>query len=140
MVESELKSTKKQPIWLMVNRGEQNAGGVHYHLISHSHKWRPPTDVIETDQAIIVRVEIAGMQDSEFSISLNDRILTIQGIRPDMDERHAFHQMEIRYGEFFTDVMLNWAIDSDALEADYSDGILKLVLPKAKVHQIKIEK
>ena len=32
MVESELKSTKKQPIWLMVNRGEQNAGGFHYHL------------------------------------------------------------------------------------------------------------
>jgi len=140
MVESELKSTPKKPVWLMVNKDEQNAGGLHYRLRSHSHKWRPPTDVIETDQAIVVRVEIPGMQDSEFSISLSDQTLTIQGVRPDMDERGAFHQMEIRYGEFLTDVGLNWEIDSRSVEADYSDGILKLVLPKAKTHKIKIEK
>jgi HSP20 family protein len=140
MVESELKSTPKKPIWLMVNKDEQNAGGFHYHLRSHSHKWRPPTDVIETDQEIIVRVEIAGMRDSEFSISLNDRTLTIQGVRPDMDDRHAFHQMEIRYGEFLTEVALNWAVDSRSVEADYSDGILKLIMPKAKPQKINIKK
>jgi HSP20 family protein len=80
------------------------------------------------------------MRESEFSISLEDRVLSIQGIRPDQPERRAYHQMEIRFGEFNTEVDLHWAVDSQAVEAEYKDGILMLVLPKAKSHQIKVGK
>lgn len=138
MVDIELKSTPTDPAWLTPD--DQGKGHFHYRIGTRSHKWRPPTDVYETDTAIIVRVEIAGMRDSEFSISLDNRILTIQGLRTDRDERRAFHQMEIRYGEFSTTLELHWAIDSKSIAAEYNDGVLRLVLPKAVPHKIEIGK
>jgi len=140
MVEIELKSAPDQPIWLEPEDREHTPGRYHFRLGKQSHKWRPPTDVYETDEAIIVRVEIGSMKDSDFSISLKDRSLFIQGVRPDRDERTTFHQMEVRFGEFESYIELHCPVDSQKVEAEYKDGFLRLVLPKAKPHHIKIEK
>ena len=140
MVDITLKINPKEPVWLIPEEKERSTGNFHYRLGSRSHKWRPPTDVFETEDAFVVRVEIAGMRDSEFNITLDDRIVIIQGVRPDRDERRAFHQMEIRYGEFSTSIQLNGPVDIQAVEAQYMDGMLRLVLPKALTHQIKIGK
>ena len=40
--------------------------------------WRPPTDVYETEEAIMVRMEIAGMNESDFVIELKGRLLLIR--------------------------------------------------------------
>ncbi len=140
MVELELKQDTGDPRRLSLEDNEKGLGHFHYRVGSRSHKWRPATDVYETEEAFIVRVEIAGMRDGEFTITLEERTVTIQGSRPDRDERRAFHQMEIRYGEFSTSVELHWPIDSEAVEAEYADGILRLVLPKAVPHEIRIGK
>jgi len=140
MVDITLKTDPKDPLWMMPDEKETSTGHFHYRVGRRSHKWRPPTDVYETEDSFVVRVEIAGMRDSEFNISLDDRVITIQGVRPDLDERRAFHQMEIRYGEFSTVIQLNWPVETQAVEAEYNDGILHLVLPKAVTHQIKIGK
>ncbi len=100
--------------------------------------WRPPTDVFETEQAVVVRVEIAGMREGDFTIELNGRILSIRGVRPDLTERRAFHQMEIRFGEFNLDLELPAYIEPDRVQAVYSDGFLRVSLPKARPRQIPI--
>lgn len=100
--------------------------------------WRPPTDVYEHDDRIVVRVEIAGMNESDFSISLDSNILTIHGIRPDSNERRAYHQMEINFGEFMTSVEINISIDTDLVRAEYLNGFLWVYLPKAQPKVIKI--
>lgn len=106
---------------------------------SRSRAWRPPTDVYETEEDIIVRVEIAGMQEAEFSVLLEDTQVSIQGKRQDDNsERRAYHQMEIRFGEFCSQLELSWPIDSKNVEADYQDGFLWVRLPKARSHQIRI--
>jgi HSP20 family protein len=110
----------------------------HYHVNNSSQHWCPPTDVYEIEDAVIVRVEVAGMQEAEIKISLDHDFLTIQGIRPDQSEHRAFHQMEIRFGEFKTQVSLHWTIDSAQIDAEYQDGFLRLTLPKAKPHRIEI--
>jgi len=46
--------------------------------------------------------------------------------------------MEIPFGEFRTQVELHWAIDHEAIQAEYEDGFLRLVLPKTKPHNIEI--
>ena len=138
MVTIELKSSSKEPDWYSLDDNESQIGNFHYRVTSKSRKWRPPTDVFETPDAIIVRVEIAGMQESDFSVSLDDRFLTISGARSDKSEQRAFHQMEVRFGEFITQVELNWTIDAQSVEAVYSEGVLRLVLPKAKKHKIDI--
>jgi HSP20 family molecular chaperone IbpA len=94
------------------------------------HVWRPPTDVYETEDAITVRIEVAGMRQSDFSIFLVERSLTVRGVRQDTSERRAYHQMEIPFGEFSTEVDLPYPVIAEEIEASYCDGFIKLILPK----------
>ena len=110
-----------------------------WRLGSRPHAWRPPTDLYETEDALIVRVEIAGMGEHEFNISLVERNLIIRGIRQDTSERGAFHQLEIAFGEFISVVELPYLVDSEKVEATYKDGFLRIVLPKALAKHIKVE-
>jgi HSP20 family protein len=110
-----------------------------WRIISRPHAWHPPTDVYETDTAIIIRVEVAGMRESDFTISLVERNLTIHGNRQETAERRAYHQMEIAFGEFNTEVELPFAIISDKVEAVYRDGFLRITLPIAQPKHIKVE-
>jgi HSP20 family molecular chaperone IbpA len=100
--------------------------------------WRPPADMYELENAIVVRVEIAGMRENDFSIQLNDRILSIRGSRQDIAERKAYHQMEIRFGEFSIELELPFHIETDKIQATYNNGFLKIVLPKALPRHISV--
>jgi HSP20 family protein len=110
-----------------------------WRIVSRPHAWRPPTDVYEIDDAIIIRVEVAGMRESDFTISLVDRMLTIRGVRQDISERRAYHQMEIAFGEFSTEVELPYTILSEKVEATYRDGFLHVTLPIEQPKHIKVE-
>ncbi len=109
-----------------------------WRLAVRSPAWRPPADVYETEQAIVVRVEIAGMRESDFSIELNGRYLSIRGARPDPAERRAYHQMEIRFGEFLLEMELPVYVEVDQVQAVYNNGFLRVTLPKARPRQISI--
>jgi HSP20 family protein len=101
--------------------------------------WSPPTDVYETEKVYVVRVEIAGMREDDFEITVEEKFLTVSGTRPDVPERRAYQQMEIRFGKFETAVGLPGPIDLEASRADYTEGFLTITLPKAKPSQIQIE-
>ena len=111
---------------------------VHIQIKMHSPAWNPPTDVFETEANIIVRVEIAGMKDDDFAIELKGRFLTIRGMRQDIPERRAFHQMEIPFGEFAIELALPQPIEPGQVEAIYENGFLRIILPKARPRQISI--
>ena len=111
----------------------------HLRIVSRPRPWRPSTDVYETETAIVVRVEVAGMRESDFSLSLVDRTLFIKGVRQDVNERRAYHQMEIQFGEFSSEIELSSPIAVDQAEAVYRDGFLIIVLPKARPTQIKVK-
>jgi len=93
--------------------------------------WEPPSDLFETESAYMVRVEIAGMREQEISMTIDGDLLVITGIRGDTPERRAFHQMEIRFGEFTVAVILPGPVDEQAVSASYEDGFLLVTLPKA---------
>ncbi|MBU2611393.1 MAG: Hsp20/alpha crystallin family protein [Chloroflexi bacterium] len=102
-----------------------------------SYSWSPPTDVYETETSFVVRVEVAGMRQSEFSINVEGNYLVISGARTDLSERRAYHQMEIRFGEFSTAIELPSGVNVDRADAEYEDGFLSVVLPKIKPAEIK---
>jgi HSP20 family protein len=104
----------------------------------YQHPWKPPTDVFETEDKFVVKVEIAGMSQANFSVSYQDGLLSIEGSRADTSERKAFHQMEIHSGDFYTSVNIPSPIVSEKIEAEYSDGFLWVILPKETIHPIKI--
>jgi HSP20 family protein len=100
--------------------------------------WRPPADMYELENALVVRVEIAGMRENDFSIQLNGRLLSVRGTRQDITERKAYHQMEIRFGEFSIELELPFHIETDRIQATYNNGFLKIVLPKALPRHISV--
>lgn len=106
------------------------AGHGQWLLSSQSTVWRPPTDLYETADRYMVRVEAAGMDENDFIILIEKDVLTITGVRPDVPERRAFHQMEIHYGEFRTEIELPGPIAADKVQAQYQDGFLFVTLPK----------
>lgn len=101
--------------------------------------WSPPTDEYETEEAYVVRVEIAGMREDDFEVSLENDILLIMGLRSDSSERRAYHQMEIRFGKFATAVGLPGPVNAEQAQAEYVHGFLIITLPKAKSNQNKVE-
>jgi len=105
----------------------------------HAGIWSPPTDFYETEDALIVRVEIAGMREEDFDVILEKDTLFISGSRPDLAERRAYHQMEIRFGKFTTAVALPVTVNVDEARAEYKDGFLTVTIPKQSSSQEKGE-
>jgi HSP20 family protein len=94
--------------------------------------------VYETDDCVVVKVEIAGMDQSHFSISLDANRLVISGVRHDPAAKLGYQQMEILYGHFETEVHLPRAIDEDGIEATYDNGFLIVRLPKAQPRHVPV--
>ena len=92
--------------------------------------WCPPTDMYELDETYIIRVEIAGMGGEDFAVSVDGDTLVVSGSRPDVHERCAYHQMEIRSGKFTSTVILPNPIDLENASAEYEDGFFIVILPK----------
>lgn len=114
-------------------------GMVNWKLSARPHTWRPPTDIYETEDRYIVRVEIAGMKDSEFAVTVDDNTITIRGSRSDTAGRRAYHQMEIHFGEFSIEIEFPGRVDIGGVEAGYDDGFLQVSLPKSQPRQVEIQ-
>ena len=104
-----------------------------------SSAWSPPTDVYETDESYMIRVELAGMREHDFEITVENGFLQISGTRPDFPERRAYQQMEIRFGRFSTVVGIPGLVDVDSAHAQYEDGFLTVTLPKAKPNFVNVK-
>jgi HSP20 family protein len=115
------------------------SGLANWHITGKPNVWHPPTDVYETEEKIVVRVEIAGMHEGEVSVNFDHHILSINGTRPEVPEKRAFHQMEIFFGEFSSDIEIPVPIDTAQIQAEYLDGFLRVFLPKATPKKIQIK-
>jgi HSP20 family protein len=103
---------------------------MHHKFSTHPHTWHPPTDLYETEEAFIVRVEVAGMNKEEFCVSLDDTRLDVSGSRPDIALIRAYHQIEIPFGNFRSTIILPAVVDGTRVTAEYHDGFLLVTLPK----------
>lgn len=99
--------------------------------------WQPPIDVHETQEQLLVKMELAGAKadDLQVSLSPDDRILTISGVRgedpADRAGRVRCHQLEIYAGPFERSIALPAVpLLRDKITATYKDGFLRISLPK----------
>jgi HSP20 family protein len=129
-----LRKSDRQP-----ERSFSGHRAIGWQVSIHSYAWSPPTDVYETEVSFVVRVEVAGMRESDFTINADENFLVISGIRSESPEWRAYRQMEIRFGEFSTAIELPLGVDVSKADADYQDGFLNVILPKLKPANIKIE-
>jgi HSP20 family protein len=102
------------------------------------HAWHPPTDLFETDDGYTIRLEVAGMNEQDFSIQYNQSMLVIMGKRPMLNPKCAYHRMEISSGEFFTTVQMPDNIDIEHASAEYDRGFLTIEIPRKLPVNIEI--
>jgi HSP20 family protein len=96
-----------------------------------SAKWKPPTDIFETDETLIICMDIAGMTSEEFSVELADGILTIGGERKLRREgKPHYHAMEVQVGPFERRFRLPVPVDPESIRATYEHGFLEVRLTK----------
>lgn len=96
--------------------------------------WGLPLDVVETDEAFVVKASIPGINPNEVEVTFTDNVLTLKGeIISDQESNEArYHLRERRFGSFARSISLGARIDGDKIQADYEHGVLTLTLPKAE--------
>ena len=96
--------------------------------------WKPSIDIFETDNSIVVFVELAGMEKEQIHLQYLKGNLIISGVRKPMfpDCSAITHQMEIDTGDFMRKIRVNVDINQEDIEAEYREGILKIMLPKRR--------
>lgn len=104
----------------------------------------PTVDISETDDTLVVKVELPETKPEDLDISVDDDILTISGEKrsDSLEENNNHFRVEKRVGSFSRTVSLPCKVDSDNTRATYQKGILKIVMPKLKVKKsrgVKIE-
>lgn len=100
--------------------------------------WRPPTDVFETEDALVVRVEVAGMRPGDFEVTLQQQILRIHGVRYEPQGARAYYQMEIPFGEFEVLVHLPFQAQEQDAEAEYRAGFLLVRIRKTRPVRVRV--
>jgi HSP20 family protein len=106
--------------------------------------WAPSIDVEETNDAMIIRVELPGMKREDIKVTVAEDTVTISGERKYENDRkdRTFHRVERAYGSFQRAIALPVSVQGDKAEASYRAGVLELALPKAervKAREITIE-
>ena len=102
-----------------------------------------PVDIYENEHEIALKIEVPGMKQEDLDVRIENNQLTIRGERKfEKEEKEEnFHRIERRYGSFFRSFTLPTTVDSEHINASYTNGILKLELnkkPEAQPKQIKV--
>lgn len=93
--------------------------------------WIPPVEVRDESESVTVEVEAPGVKKEDFEISLEDGTLTISGKRERPAGRVESFRGERAFGAFQREITLPAPVQSEGVQATYTDGVLTVRLPKA---------
>ena len=99
----------------------------------------PHFDISESEKEYVITGEIPGMDGKDLDVTLLDGCLTVKGEKKQEkeDKDKNYHRIERHYGSFQRTFRIPDKVKADALEAAYTDGVLKLTLPKEEVSEAK---
>jgi HSP20 family protein len=106
--------------------------------------WAPPVDIYETEDAIVLKAELPGVDAKDVEVRVEDNTLYLKGERKFEKEvkEQNYHRVERSYGSFARSFSLPNSISADKVKAEFKDGLLTLTMPKreeAKPKTIKID-
>jgi HSP20 family protein len=106
--------------------------------------WAPPVDIFETENDIVLKAELPGVDPKDVEVKVEDNTLYLKGERKFEKEvkDESYHRIERSYGSFARSFSLPNSINAEKVKAEYKDGLLMLTLPKreeAKPKTIKID-
>ena len=114
-------------------------GGVQADESFDASYWTPAVDISEQENSYVVNVELPGVSKGDVKISLESNVLTIKGEKKAEKEesKKNLHRVERSYGAFQRSFTLPTTVKSENIEAVFTDGVLKITLPKAEETRAK---
>ena len=105
--------------------------------------WAPPVDIYETQNELVLKIDLPDVQDKDIDVRVENNMLTIRGERKfekDVDEDN-YLRVERAYGSFMRSFSLPNTVSSENIRAEYRNGVLSLHMAKreeSKPKQVKI--
>ncbi len=105
--------------------------------------WAPAVDIYETEQELVVKADLPDVDPKDLDIRVENNLLTIRGERKFEKKvnEESYLRVERSYGSFARSFTLANTVHTDAIKAEYENGVLTLSIPKreeAKPRQIKV--
>jgi HSP20 family protein len=99
--------------------------------------WVPAVDVFDTQDAVVLKAELAGMKVADIQIEVDDNVLTLKGERTfeERVDQERYYRVERRYGAFQRSLALPQGVKADEIQAIYEDGVLRVTVPKAEAER-----
>src|SRR5689334_21867889 len=106
--------------------------------------WSPAVDIYETDEALVLKADLPGVESKDIDVRVENQTLTVAGERRFLkqEETRGFHRIERNYGSFTRSFSVPPAFDTEKIEAGFNAGVLTVTLPKkesAKPRQVKVD-
>jgi HSP20 family protein len=110
---------------------------------ARARRWVPAMDLVESDDQLILRADLPGLDKDDVSIEIKDGVLTVSGERRTERERKSegFYRVERAFGSFSRSLSLPEGIDAEKVSADFDKGVLEVRIPKPeerKPHRVAI--
>jgi HSP20 family molecular chaperone IbpA len=96
--------------------------------------WNPSVDLYETTDAFVLEADLPGVKSEDVKVEVQNSDLILQGWRS-LEKSHTngrFHTMERSSGHFMRRMKLPETVNKEAIEAEFKDGVLRVILPKIK--------
>ncbi len=138
MTNRSLSSTLDR-MWTL-NRALDQALSAGFDRVARSPQlWVPAMDVAEKTDAYLINVELPGVEPNQVEINFEQNVLTIRGTKPSSFDanngEYRVYTAERVSGEFERAVRLPDFVDAERIEASYSHGLLRILVPKAQAAQ-----
>ncbi|MBR3189162.1 MAG: Hsp20/alpha crystallin family protein [Chelatococcus sp.] len=100
------------------------------------------SDMVETDNAIEVSIELPGMEMKDIEVTVNDDMLTVKGEKriERQEEKKGYYLSERSYGAIYRTIPLPPGVDGEKVQASFKNGVLTIRLPQTPEAQAKVKR
>ena len=99
----------------------------------------PAVEVRDTAEAIVVKVQIPGVNKDDVQLTITENALTVKGEMKEEEKKEDknYHRQEFRYGAFVRSIALPVPVQTEKVTAQLKDGVLEVTMPKSAQAQVK---
>ena len=105
--------------------------------------WAPAVDIYETENELVIKADLPEMDEKELDVRVENNMLTLRGERKfeEKVKEDNYLRIERTYGSFSRSFSLPNTVNTEAIKAEYKNGVLRVELPKraeSKPKQVKV--